>query len=407
MFNVVIAQSGGPTAAINASLCGVYEGASECSKVDRIYGSMNGIEGILNDNLIDLCNILTSSEDIELLKNTPSTILGSCRYKLKNSETDTSDYISIVENLNKHDIKAFFYIGGNDSMDTVMKLDAYFKANNIDIKVIGVPKTIDNDLMVTDHTPGFGSAAKYVATSLQEIIRDSRVYSVQSVTIVEIMGRDAGWLTASSCVLRANGEPAPHLIYLPEVEFSVEKFIKDVKNAQEKYKAVIVAVSEGITCSDSQIVSTGFSSELTDAFGHKYTSGIGKFLESVTQAQIGCKVRSIELNVMQRCSSHIASLTDIDEAEDIGKAATEAAFAGESGKMMTFKRVSNNPYRVELIPEDIRNIANEVRYFPVEWINNEHNNVTTDALNYFLPLIQGELTTKYRNGIPVHFRLDQ
>jgi 6-phosphofructokinase 1 len=261
--------------------------------------------------------------------------------------------------------------------------------------------------MNTDHTPGFGSAAKYVATSLQEIIRDSRVYSIPSVTIVEIMGRDAGWLTASSCVLRANGEPAPHLIYLPEAEFSAEKYLNDVRNAQKKYKAVIVAVSEGIKCTDKKYLSTGFSSELTDAFGHKYLSGIGKFLENVTGANIGCKVRSIELNVMQRCSSHIASLTDINEAERIGMAATEAAFNGESGRMMVFKRISNNPYRVEILSSDIREIANKAKYFPAEWINDSKNNVTTDALNYFLPLIQGEPQIEFRNGIPVHFRLNQ
>ena len=242
---------------------------------------------------------------------------------------------------------------------------------------------------------------------MQEIIRDSRVYSIPSVTIVEIMGRDAGWLTASSCVLRANGEPAPHMIYLPEVEFSIEKYLSDIKEAQKRYKAVIIAVSEGIKCTDEKYLSTGFSSELTDAFGHKYLSGIGKYLENVTGANIGCKVRSIELNVMQRCSSHIASLTDINEAEDIGKAAVSAAMNGESGKMMVFRRISNNPYRVDILTSDIKDIANKEKKFPIEWINADGNNVTTDALNYFLPLIQGEPEIEYRNGIPVHFRLDQ
>lgn len=407
MFNIAVAQSGGPTAAINSSLTGVFEGAAECDGIGSIFGSLNGIEGVLNDNLIDLRNILTTDSDIQLLKKTPSTILGSCRYKMKSYEDDTTDYDKVISTFTKHGIKAFFYIGGNDSMDTVMKLDRYFRAKNIDIKVIGVPKTIDNDVMNTDHTPGFGSAAKYVATSLQEIIRDSRVYSIPSVTVVEIMGRDAGWLTASSCVLRANGEPAPHMIYLPEVEFSVEKYLADIREAQKKYMAVIVAVSEGIKCTDKKYLSTGFSSELTDAFGHKYLSGIGKFLENITGANIGCKVRSIELNVMQRCSSHIASLTDIEEAERIGKAAVKAALDGESGKMMIFRRISNNPYRVEILSSDIAAIANKAKYFPVEWINNEHNNVTTDALNYFLPLIQGQPDIEYRNGIPVHFRLDQ
>lgn len=403
MFNVAVAQSGGPTAAINASLAGVFSGAEANPDVDEIFGSENGIEGIINNRLFNLRNIIMDEHDKELLMKTPSTILGSCRFKLKDYEEDEESYIRILETFNRHNIKAFFYIGGNDSMDTVMKLDRYFTEKGVDIKVVGVPKTIDNDVTETDHTPGFGSAAKYVATTLQEIIRDSRVYSIPSVTIVEIMGRDAGWLAASSCVLRANGEPAPHMIYLPESDFSLEKFLNDVKQAQLRYMAVIVAVSEGIKCETE-----GYSSELTDAFGHKYLSGIGKYLEKYTQEHIGCKVRSIELNVMQRCSSHIASLTDITEAERIGRAAVSAALEqGESGVMMIFKRISNNPYRVEIVSADISKIANQEKKFPVEWINSEGNNVTIDALNYFLPLIQGEPVIEYRNGIPVHFRLNQ
>ena len=400
-MNIAIAQSGGPTAAINSSLCGVFDEAEKYNEVDRIYGSINGIEGILGENLIDLKEVLMTENDKQLLKRTPSTVLGSCRYKLKDSKDDNSDYIRIVKVFRKYGIEAFFYIGGNDSMDTVMKLDAYFRENNIDIKVVGVPKTIDNDLPLTDHTPGFGSAAKYVATTLQEIIRDSRVYSIPSVTIVEIMGRDAGWLTASSCVLRANGEPAPHLIYLPESSFSEERFIEDIKAVAKRYKAVIVAVSEGIDC-------TADRSEHTDAFGHQYLSGVGKYLEQLTAKHIGCKVRSIELNVMQRCGSHIASLTDLDEAWRIGAAAVNQALKyGGSGIMMGFRRISNNPYRVAITPLDVRECANKAKYFPKEWITPEGNNVTIDALNYFLPLIQGEPKIDYLNGIPVHFRLDQ
>lgn len=403
MFNIAVAQSGGPTAAINASLAGVFSGAEAYPEVDEIFGSENGIEGILHNNLLNLRNIIMDERDKQLLMKTPSTILGSCRFKLKDFEEDEENYRRILDTFKRHNIKAFFYIGGNDSMDTVMKLDGYFKAKGIDIKVVGVPKTIDNDVTETDHTPGFGSAAKYVATSLQEIIRDSRVYSIPSVTIVEIMGREAGWLAASSCVLRANGEPAPHMIYLPESDFSPEKYLEDVRQAQLRYKAVIVAVSEGIRCETG-----GFSSELTDAFGHKYLSGIGKYLEKYTSEHIGCKVRSIELNVMQRCSSHIASLTDIEEAERIGRAAISAALTdGKSGVMMVFRRISNNPYRVEIVTADIAKVANQEKKFPREWINSEGNNVTIDALNYFLPLIQGEPEIEYRNGIPVHFRLNQ
>ena len=402
MFNVAVAQSGGPTAAINASLTGVFNGAEQEAQVDEIYGAENGIEGIITDRLLNLRSILMDEHDKQLLMTTPSTILGSCRFKLKDWHEDDSDYRKIAETFSRHNIRAFFYIGGNDSMDTVMKLHSYFTEKGIDIKVVGVPKTIDNDVTETDHTPGFGSAAKYVATTLQEIIRDSRVYSIPSVTIVEIMGRDAGWLAASSCVLRANGEPAPHLIYLPEGEFSPEKYLSDVKQAQLRYKAVIVAVSEGVSAG------SGVSSEIVDAFGHKYLSGIGKWLEEYTKEHIGCKVRSIELNVMQRCSSHIASQTDLLEAERIGREAVKSALIyGASGVMMAFHRLSNNPYRVEITTADITKVANQEKKFPREWINQEGNNVTVDALNYFLPLIQGEPKLEYRNGIPIHFRLDQ
>lgn len=401
MFNIAAAQSGGPTSAINSSLAGIFTEALKQPEIDTVYGSINGIEGVLGDEFVDLGKILTSDYDIDLLMKTPSTVLGSCRFKLKDPLEDDSDYRRAAENLTRRGVKAFFYIGGNDSMDTVMKLDKWFRENGVDIKVIGVPKTIDNDVAETDHTPGFGSAAKYVAASLQEIIRDSRVYSIPSVTIVEIMGREAGWLAASSCVLRANGEPAPHMIYLPEADFSADKFISDIREAQKRYKAVIIAVSEGIS------IGEGFSSELTDAFGHKYLSGVGKYLEKLVGDNIGCKVRSIELNVMQRCSSHIASLTDITEAKEIGEAAVRAAMAGESGVMMIFRRISNNPYRVEIVTASVDGVANKEKLFPAEWINAEGNNVTVDALDYFLPLIQGEPEIEYRNGIPVHFRLNQ
>ena len=403
MFNIAIAQSGGPTAAINATLAGVFARAEKTEEVDEIYGALNGIEGIINDHLINLRHIIMNEEDKDLMMKTPSTILGSCRYKLPSLEEDDLQYKTIVENLQKHHIKVFFYIGGNDSMDTVMKLDAYLKREQIDICVVGVPKTIDNDLMETDHTPGFGSAAKYVAISLQEIIRDSRVYSIPSVTIVEIMGRDAGWLAASSCVLRANGEPAPHLIYLPESTFTLEQYIQDVKNAMTRYKAVIIAVSEGVTFPDG-----GSEEQAKDAFGHTQNAGIGKKLEEYTAKHFQCKVRSIELNVMQRCSSHAASLTDLEESERIGGAAAEFGIEyHQSGIMAAFKRISNNPYRVEIIPCPVQDVANKEKKFPVEWISPEGNNVTVDALNYFLPLIKGEPVLKYKNGIPMHFRIDQ
>ena len=300
-MNIAVAQSGGPTCAINASLAGVFREALKNPDIDAVFGSINGIEGIIRDHLIDLKNLLRTSEDLNLLRQTPSTVLGSCRFKLPDRREDDRIYRQIAETLKRRKIGAFFYIGGNDSMDTVQKLSAYFRETKTDIRVIGIPKTIDNDLRITDHTPGFGSAAKYVAVTMQEIIRDSSVYSIPSVTIVEIMGRHAGWLTASSAVLHALGEPAPHLIYVPEAHFSEERFLRDVEQQMAKHKAVIIAVSEGIE------VPEGVQSGVVDNFGHKYLSGIGRYLELLVREKFGCKVRSIELNVMQRCSSHICS----------------------------------------------------------------------------------------------------
>ena len=398
-MNIAVAQSGGPTVAINASLLGVFEAAFKARKIKTVYGSLNGIEGIIKDNLINLNDTLKSKENREILKQTPATALGSCRYKLPDYTLDSKVYETITENLIKHNIKAFFYIGGNDSMDTTAKLSEYMSQNDIDIKVIGVPKTIDNDLLITDHTPGFGSAAKFVTTALSEIVRDSSVYDLKSVTIVEIMGRHAGWLTASTCLLHNEGELAPHLIYLPEAEFSTDKFLKDVAEKLEQYDSVIVAVSEGISLGEAKI-------SATDSFGHIALSGIGKQLEEVIkQSPISCKTRSIEINVLQRCSAHISSKTDIEESVKIGSAAVKAALSGESGKMMCFKRVSDNPYKVEIISADAKDIANGEKKFPKEWINEDGNNVNNDAFAYFIPLIKGENTIKTKNGLPLHLKL--
>lgn len=404
-MNIAVAQSGGPTCAINASLVGVVRQCFKTTEIDAIFGSINGIEGIINDDLVDLKTVIKTNEDMELLCLTPSTVLGSCRYKLPPAEKDESVYEAILHCFEKHRIGIFIYIGGNDSMDTVMKLSDYLKSNGSDIRVIGVPKTIDNDLPCTDHTPGFGSAAKYVATSIQEIIRDSSVYSVESVTIVEIMGRHAGWLAGSACVLRANGEIAPHLIYLPEAEFSKKRFLEDVRREMAKHKAVIIAVSEGVELSPED-ADGSYQSGVTDNFGHKYLSGIGKCLENIVRSEIGCKVRSIELNVMQRCSSHICSKTDIDEAAAIGEAGLSAALSGETGRVMIFRRISDMPYTVTIESVPAEKIANKERKVPVEWLNPRQNNVRDDAIKYFLPLIQGEVNIKMKNGIPVHFKVN-
>ena len=401
-MNIAIAQPGGPTCAINASLLGVFRQAYRDGRVDAIFGSINGIEGMINDNLINLKSVIRSNLDMELLRQTPSTVLGSCRYKLPDYHDDSAVYEKIEAVFEKHMIDVFVYIGGNDSMDTVVKLSAYFKEKGKPYCVMGVPKTIDNDLPITDHTPGFGSAAKYVCTTVQEIIRDSSVYSIDSVTVIEIMGRHAGWLTASTCILHTIGQEAPHLIYLPEAGVTVNQILEDVKRERAKHQAVIIAVSEGIDVSDLA-ESAGVSTAGVDAFGHKFQNGVGKVLERIIAQEFGCKVRSIELNVMQRCSSHICSKTDIDEAEEIGAAGLEAALAGNTGKMMYFKRISNQPYLMRIEMVDATECANIEKKFPHEWINSAKNNVTDEAVAYFMPLIQGDIKLITRNGLPLHF----
>ncbi len=405
MYNIAVAQSGGPTCVINSSLAGVFHEAKKIEGIGTVFGVRNGIQGIINDNLIDLSTVLKTDDDINLLKCTPSTALGSCRLKLPAYQSDESVYKRIIEIFEKYNIRAFFYIGGNDSMDTVMKLSSYFDEKGIDIKVVGIPKTIDNDIPDTDHTPGFGSAAKYIATTMQEIIRDSSVYWLDSVTIVEIMGRDAGWLTASSVIVRAHGEDAPHLIYLPEVPFSTEKFIADVREVQKTHKCVVVAVSEGLKNEIGGYVASGNMSGSVDVFGHHYLGGLGKYLEGVIRREIGCKVRSVELNVLQRCASHISSATDINEAMLVGQGAVCAAIEGKTGIMITLERTSNNPYTVKTGTVRIENAANKEKHFPLEWINSTHNGIMDEAVEYFIPLIQGEIQVPMKNGIPLHIKL--
>ncbi len=401
-YNIAVAQSGGPTCAINASLLGVFREAYVNPEVDAIFGSVNGIEGMIKDDLINLKSVIRTNEDMELLRQTPSTVLGSCRFKLPDVSEDETPYQRIAACFERHMIDVFIYIGGNDSMDTVVKLSAYFKDKGKSYRIIGVPKTIDNDLPITDHTPGFGSAAKYVATTVQEIIRDGSVYSIDSVTVIEIMGRHAGWLTASTCVLHDIGQEAPHLIYLPEADVSVERILEDIRRERAKHQAVIVAVSEGIDVS-TLAESAGVSVAGTDAFGHKFQNGVGKVLERIIAKELGCKVRSIELNVMQRCSSHLCSKTDIDEAEAIGAAGLRAALAGNSGMMMYFKRVSDMPYETVIEMVDASKCANLEKKFPREWITPSQNNVCSEAVAYFLPLIQGDLKLITYKGLPRHF----
>lgn len=398
-MNIVVAQSGGPTAVINASLLGVYRAALQWDAVDVVYGSLNGIEGILNDRLVNLNEQLATNEQQALLRQTPSAALRSCRYKLPTVDKAPEVYEQIRATLEKHDIGAFFYIGGNDSMDTVDKLSSYFASVDSPIRVMGVPKTIDNDLCLMDHTPGYGSAAKFVATSMWEMIRDCTVYELDSVLIVEIMGRDTGWLTAAAALPRMLGCDAPHLVYLPEVEFSAEQFLNDVREAQKKTRTVIVAVSEGVELDGLD----GFQSGKVDNFGHKYLSGIGKCLEELVRDRLGCKVRSVELNILQRCAAHIASETDLSEAEQLGSVSVQAAAAGETGKVSAIVSRGQEEYAPAYGVVPVVDVANKVKYVPREWINEAGNDVLPAALEYIQPLIMGEPAIVTKNGLAKHF----
>ena len=400
MKNCFGAQSGGPTAAINASLAGVIKGVLEHSDFDRIYGSLNGITGILEGRYLDLTDIFQKEETLNLLKRTPAMYLGSCRFKLPKPEDDIQPYQFIFEKFAEMNIGAFFYIGGNDSMDTVDKLSAYGASIGSDIRVIGIPKTIDNDLCATDHTPGFGSAAKYVASSILEISHDTLIYHVKSVTIVEIMGRDAGWLTAASALARNEYSTAPHLIYLPERDFDTEAFLADVSRLLQERDNVIIAVSEGIRDKDGNYISA--SAGAVDNFGHSQLSGAGKALEYLVQKRLHVKVRSVEVNILQRCGGHIASLTDLDESFAQGEFGVTLAGNGETGKMVTLSRTSNTPYAVSYSATAIADIANKVKSVPMEYINAEGNDVTSEMMTYLKPLIQGEPVVDFKDGLPVY-----
>ena len=406
MKNLLVAQSGGPTAAINATLCGVIEKAMINTAIEKIYGVRNGVLGILSEKLIELKPALFNTTSLQLLCQTPSSALGSCRMKLSDWKENSLEYEKIISVLKKYNIGYFVYIGGNDSMDTVEKLSAYCKAKNItDIKIIGAPKTIDNDLCETDHSPGFGSAAKYIATTFTEIACDCHVYAMPSVSIVEVMGRDTGWLTASSALARCNGHASPDLIYVSEIPFDIEQFLEDLQCKLSERMAVVVAISEGLKNQEGYYIADAMQNQQTDDFGHKILAGTGRFLEEIVRHEIGCKVRSIELNVMQRCASHIASACDIYEARLLGNAAADRVINGFSGEMACIKRTSNKPYQIEVVFSPINKIANRVKFVPREWITEQGNDVTHELIEYVMPLVQGEMPVTYHNGIPVHFKL--
>ncbi len=404
--NAIVGQSGGPTAAINATLAGVIKGCLDNEAVSIVYGMRHGIDGILNDSVIELNGIFADSDALDLLIQTPAAALGSCRKKLPILGKDDAVYEKLFEFFDKYDIGYFFYIGGNDSMDTVDKLTAYATANGIEgIRFVGVPKTIDNDLAGTDHTPGYGSAAKYIATTVAECVRDCAVYTVPAVTIIEIMGRDAGWLTASAALSEAVCGYGVDYIYLPEKVFTDEQFFADIEKAFKKHPNVVIAVSEGIRYADGEYVGASGQSGAVDAFGHKYLSGTGKTLEHKVKDHFGCKVRSVEVNILQRCAGHLLSKTDIDESVLTGEFAVKSAVNGQSGVMVSSER-SVGEYSLSFVCKDINEIANKIRCVPTEYINDENNGITEQGIDYMLPLIQGEVDLIWYNGLPEHIVLD-
>ncbi|MFO7815280.1 MAG: 6-phosphofructokinase [Halanaerobiales bacterium] len=396
--NCLVAQSGGPTPIINTSLQGVIESALANKEIEKIYVARFGISGLMKDMIFDLKE--EDKEDISLLKHTPGSILGSCRYKLSKIGEEKTDYKKIFNIFEKYDIKYFYYIGGNDSMDTVAKLNQYAKYNNKDLVIMGIPKTIDNDLLVTDHSPGFGSAAKYIATSVMETTLDSRVYQRKNVHLIEVMGRHAGWLAAASALAGETGLETPDLIYFPEIPFSTDKFVKDLKKKAEYKDNIIVVVSEGIKDSNGNYISAGESSK-HDQFGHKQMGGAATALVPYIKEYVYERVKVIEFNVLQRAANHVASKTDADEAYECGKKAVEFSVQGNaSGKAVVIKRTSNKPYQSAIELADVNLIANKEKKVPRAWINEAGNHVKEEALEYLRPLIKGKMERKIENGLP-------
>ena len=392
----IFGQSGGPSSVINASAYGVIKTALDSEYITKVYGANHGIKGVLEDRLLVMDE--EDPKELERLLYTPSSALGSCRYKIADPDVDDTDYKRILEIFKKYDVRYFFYNGGNDSMDTCNKISKYMAKVGYDCRVIGVPKTIDNDLFGTDHCPGFASAAKYIATSIMEVYRDCHVYDTGMITIVECMGRHAGWLTAAAELANLSGE-GPDFVYVPEVDFDMDKFLADVTARYEKNKNCMVAVSEGIHYADGSFVSEAKTSA-TDGFGHAQLGGLAAHLAAVVKEKTGAKVRGIELSLLQRCAAHCASGTDIQESFASGKAAVEAALAGETDKMVGFVCTRENGYHCETKLFELSKVANFEQKLPLEWINEAHNGVTKEFVDYCLPLIQGETPMVKENGLP-------
>lgn len=398
-MNIIVGQSGGPSVAINATLAGIAIGGIKNHKIDKVYGMLHGIDGILNENLVLLNDYV---DRFEIMARTPAMALGSCRIKLPPVESGAPIYERIREVLEKYDIGCFYYIGGNDSMDTVDKLSRYFALHNVPIQVIGVPKTIDNDLMGSDHTPGYGSAAKYLCNTMEEIICDSCIYPTPNIVVVEIMGRNSGWLTLAAGMPRFRGKIMPQIIILPEQPFYEKPFIEKCRELLEKDRTVIVVCSEGIKDEDGQYAGQSTKSGAVDNFGHAYLSGVGKYLEGLIKHEIGCKVRSIELNVVQRCSAHLASACDLREAAEIGMEAVRASVKdGLTGVMFGFERISDIPYQSKVIYRSVGESANYEKKVPVEWFNTDDARVQKEIHDYIEPLIAGDVAVRRKpDGSP-------
>lgn len=401
--NIVVGQSGGPTAVINSSVAGVYAAAKKLG-VKKIYGMVHGIEGFLEDKMIDLGEYLNDETGIELLKRTPSAFLGSCRFKMPKIEGHEDVYEKVFEIMEKHDIECLFYAGGNDSMDTVKMLSDYAAAHNKPQRFMGVPKTIDNDLPVTDHCPGYGSAAKYIATSVKEIIRDNESFGAKkpTVCIVEIMGRNAGWLTAAAALAKGDDCQGCDAIYLPERVFDIDQFVADVKELAAKKSSVVIAVSEGVKVADGRYVCEIGREVAVDAFGHKQMSGTAAYLAQQIASETGLKTRAVEFSTLQRAATHLASLTDINEAFQAGHDAVIAAEEGKTGMMITLDRNGDDPYQCGTSAYDIHAIANVERPVPAEWITEDGCNLNDGYVKYARPLIMGELLPIFVNGLPRH-----
>ena len=393
----IFGQSGGPTSVINASASGVFQEALKQECITNVYGAAHGIKGILEEKFYDMSK--ESQYELDLLKTTPSSALGSVRYKLKDAAEDETDYIRLLEVFKKYNIRYFFYNGGNDSMDTCNKISKYMQKVGYECRVMGVPKTIDNDLFGTDHCPGYGSAAKYIATSTMEVYHDARVYDTGMITILEVMGRNAGWLTAATALASYKGH-GPDLIYLPELPFSMDKFLEETNAIYKKQGKVIVAVSEGAKDENGKYIAEYGASLAKDSFGHSQLGGTASILANIAKEKIAPKVRGIEFSLLQRCAAHVGSKTDVEEAFLAGQMAVRFAVEGKTDYMVAFERANTPEYKCNIKLLNLTEVANTEKKVPMEWINKEGNGLTSEFINYALPLIQGDSRPPMEDGLP-------